>query len=85
MTERTEIFREIQSILSGHSEREILAALISSMIVHIGVAADSLEQAKRIARDLPDDMIPAIVSEWESFRKHRTRVDTISKLWLPPA
>ncbi len=85
MTERTQIFRDIQSVLSGHSEREILAALISSLVVHVGVSADNLEHAKTIARKLPDDMIPALVTDWDNLRKHRRRVDTISKLWLPPA
>lgn len=85
MSERTQIFREIQSVLSGHSEHEVLGALIASLVVHIGVSADNLEHAKQIARQLPDDMIPPLVNDWDKLRKHRRRVDTISKLWLPPA
>lgn len=73
MTEREEIFRAIQQCLAGHSERDGISALISSLVVAIGVSCESLAQARRIINDLPAEMVPALIGDWEKFRRHRAK------------
>lgn len=75
MSERNEIFHAIQQALTGHSEAEGMAALISSLVVAIGVASDSMEQAKRTIDALPADMKRVLFSEWDNLRKHRAKAD----------
>lgn len=74
MSERNEIFREIQTILAGHTERETLAALVGCLVVAIGVASDSMDHATATIDALPADMKNALRIEWAKLRKHRNRV-----------
>lgn len=73
MTEREEIFRNIQQCLAGHSERDGISALISSLVVAIGVSSETISQARQIINDLPAEMNRAMAGDWEKFRRHRAK------------
>ena len=73
MSETNKIFRDIQKCLAGHSEREVVSALISSLIVAIGVSSRDIAHAESVISALPNEMIPLLRQEWSGFRQHRTK------------
>lgn len=72
MTEREELFRDIQAALAGHSEKEVIGALLSSLVVAIGVSAEDLAHAEATVDALPRELKPLLRTGWEGFRRHRT-------------
>jgi hypothetical protein len=72
VTEREEIFRAIQAALAGHSEKEVIGALLSSLVVAIGVSAESLSRAEAVINALPAELMPLLRAEWPKLRRHRT-------------
>lgn len=75
MTEQDEIFRDIQKVLAGHSERAVTYALLTSLIVAIGVGSESLSRAIAVIDALPTEMKPILRDKWGGFREHRARAE----------
>lgn len=70
MTERDEIFRDIQTVLSGRPEREIIAALLTSLVTAIGVASKDLKHAESVVDAIPIELKPILRDNWDAYRKH---------------
>ena len=71
MSARNQLFHAIQATLAGHSETDVMAVLISSLVVTIGVRSEDLRQANATINSLPDDMKRVLMSEWPKLRQHR--------------
>jgi hypothetical protein len=72
MDPRNQLFHNIQTALGGHDETDVIAALISSLVVAIGVGSDDLRQANSVINSLPVDMKRVLMAEWPKLRQHRT-------------
>lgn len=75
MTERDELFRDIQNTLAGHSEVAVMQALLTSFVVAIGVSAESRSRAEEVINALPAELIPMLRENWAGYRKHRAKGD----------
>lgn len=69
---RNELFHAVQATLAGHSETDVMAALIGSLVVAIGIRSEDMRQAYAMINALPGDMKRVLVSEWPNLRRHRT-------------
>ena len=75
MTERNEIFHDVQAVLAGHSEGEVIAALMASLAIAIGIRSDDMRHAEAVIKSAPDDMIRTLRQEWPKLRRHRAASD----------
>ena len=82
MTDAEQLYSDIQKALAGHTEKAVLTALISNLIVAIGVSSNDLHHAEQVVKKLPDEMLPMIRKGWADFRVHRARTGG-SSLILP--
>ena len=73
LIERNILFDKIQHALQGHGEAAVTDALISALVVAIGIGAPSLPAAVDMIGGLPDIMLPILRSSWGTFREHRNR------------
>lgn len=71
MSERTDLFHEIQVVLAGHSEATVMQALLKSLLVIIGVSAPDLARAEALIDALPTELKPLLRQEWVNYRLHR--------------
>lgn len=76
MSEREDLFPKIQAVLAGHSEMEVMQALLKSLLVIIGVSAPDLPRAEALINALPAELKPLLRNEWANYRQHRARVAT---------
>jgi hypothetical protein len=75
MDPRNHLFHAIQATLGGHTETDVIAALISSLVVAIGVQAPDLQEAIYAIEDLPHTMKPILHQEWPKLRRHRAAMN----------
>ena len=75
MSERNQIFREIQTVIAGRSEKEVLHALAACLVIAIGVSSESKNHAIATIKGLPGDMKSVLDQEWPKLRAHRARSD----------
>ncbi len=71
MNPRNQLFHAIQTTLGGHTETDVIAALISSLVVVIGARSDSQQEAVDAIEDLPEVMMPILYLKWANLRRHR--------------
>lgn len=73
MSDHADLFQKIQVTLAGHSEMEVMQALLKSLLVVIGVSAPDLPRAEALINALPAELNPLLRSEWANYRMHRAR------------
>lgn len=73
MSEREDIFRDIQTVLTGHSELAIIQALLTCLVTAIGVSAKNIQHAEGVINALPAELNPILRDEWTNYRKHRAQ------------
>ena len=73
MSDRDDLFPKIQAVLAGHSEGQVMQALLASLLVVIGVSAPGLGRAEALIEALPAELIPVLRKNWVDYRKHRAK------------
>ena len=73
MSDSTDPFHQIQAVLAGHSEKQVMQALLQSLLVAIGVSAPDLEHAEALIDALPAELKPLLRAEWDNYRAHRAK------------
>lgn len=71
MSERASLFAEVQAVLGGHSESEVMQALLQSLVVVVGVSAPDIDRAEAMLDALPAELKPLLRKDWAKYRQHR--------------
>lgn len=79
-----DLFRDVQTVLAGHSEMAVMQVLLQSLLVVIGVGAPSLARAEAAIDALPTELKPLLRQEWVNYRLHRASMG-VGGTEAPPA
>ncbi len=66
-----DLFQAVQRALTGHSDLDVLQALVRSLVVAVGVSAPSIEQAEQWLDAMLPEIKTAVRQDWPKFRAHR--------------
>jgi hypothetical protein len=68
------LFQQLNAVLAGHPEDEVLPTVLQVLLTVIGVGAPDLARAEALIDGLPATLKPLLRKEWENYRAHRARV-----------
>jgi hypothetical protein len=83
MSDRSDLFHELQSVLAGRSEAAVMQALLQCLLVIIGVSAPDQTRAEELIDALPAELKPALEKQWLNFRLHRAKAEAGPGVSLP--
>jgi hypothetical protein len=71
MSERPDLFQQMQALFAGHSEAAVMRASLQSLLAVIGVSAPGLGRAEAMIDALPAELKPLLRRDWPKYRAHR--------------